>query len=118
MRKILGLIVLPCVCLSSFSQRNIPIDSVQFFKDQLVQVCAKVDQTFFDKETGTTFLNLGGRYPNAKLVIVIFIADLENFSENPEIFYRGKRICVTGVVKPYKDGMEIAAKDGGQIKLQ
>lgn len=64
-----------------------------------------------------TFLNLDRPFPRHIFTIVIWGPDRPKFGE-PEIKYRGQRICVTGTIKEYDDAAEIIASDPGQISLQ
>ena len=64
-----------------------------------------------------TFINLDKPYPNQTFTIVIFGSDLPNF-ENPQQKYGGKRVCVTGTIKVFKDVPEIVAHDPAAIEVQ
>lgn len=99
-------------------QVKIPLDSVGVYVNKTVVVCGKIFSTNTDEKTGTVFLDMGRKYPNAKLTLVIFQADLKNFRENPETFYRDKNICLTGVIKRYKEKSEIIIKEFGKISIQ
>lgn len=88
------------------AQYKISLDSLKQYIGQSVTVCNEV---FGVKTTDKiTYINLGAKYPNAPLTIIIFKKDLEaNFKETPEKLYGNQHICVTGVVKEYKGKMEI-----------
>jgi micrococcal nuclease len=64
------------------------------------------------------FLNLGGDYPNQKLSVVIKGKDRDKFPISPEIAFKDKTICVTGVVSDYNGKPEIVVTDPAQIKVQ
>lgn len=99
-------------------QRKISIDSVQYYIGKEVIVCGKVYSTKTDAQTGTVFLDMGGKYPNAKLTIVIFQADLKNFKINPEFFYKDKQICITGEIKEYKSKIQIVVRQENMIQIE
>ena len=88
------------------AQTKVSIDSVKQYIGKTVTVCNEV---FGVKTTDkVTYINVGAKYPNAPLTIIIFKKDLEaNFKETPEKLYGNQQICVTGVVKEYKGRMEI-----------
>jgi micrococcal nuclease len=48
---------------------------------------------------------------------VIFDSDFNSFPPNPEVFYKGKKVRVTGTIKEYKGKPEIILKDKSQIKI-
>lgn len=88
------------------AQYKVPPDSLKQYIGKSVTVC---DEVYGVKTTDkVTFINVGAKYPNAPLTIVIFKKDLEaNFKELPEKLYGNQHICVTGVVKEYKGKAEI-----------
>lgn len=49
--------------------------------------------------------------------VVIFSCDFPEFSEQPEVYYLGKRIHIIGLIKRYKDKPEIIAKTPDQIQV-
>jgi DNA/RNA endonuclease YhcR with UshA esterase domain len=61
-----------------------------------------------------TFLNLDKPYPNQVFTVVIFGSDRRKFGA-PEVKYRGKRICSTGLIKVYRGVPEIIATEPSQI---
>lgn len=48
---------------------------------------------------------------------VIFASDLGKFPANPETYYKGKKVKVTGNVQEYQGKPEIIVKRPGQIKI-
>lgn len=88
------------------AQYKVPLDSLKQFVGKSVTVC---DEVYGVKTTDkVTYINVGAKYPNAPLTIIIFKKDLEaNFKEQPEKLYGNQHICVTGVVKEYKGKTEI-----------
>jgi micrococcal nuclease len=65
-----------------------------------------------------TFLHLDRPYPNQVFTVVIWGMDRKTFNSPPEVFYKGKTICVTGKIKSYKVGPEIMVNDPSQIKVK
>ena len=64
-----------------------------------------------------TFLNLGEAYPNQVFTVVIWGDTRDQFEEDPEYFYRGKNITVSGIIIEYKGIAEIIANDESQITV-
>jgi len=72
-----------------------------------------LDQT----ERKLTFLNIDEAHPNQKFDVVIEDADRANYSEAPEVFYKGKKICVTGLIEIFKGKGQIHASKQSQITV-
>jgi hypothetical protein len=64
-----------------------------------------------------TFLDIGRPYPNEGLTVVIWIENRSAFGR-PEVRYRGRTICVRGLVANYNGGPEIEARAPSQIAIK
>lgn len=62
------------------------------------------------------FLNFDQNYKTT-FTAVIFTSDLSKFPANPDLFYRNKKVQVTGTIKEYKGKPEIILKEADQIKI-
>jgi len=62
------------------------------------------------------FLNFHPDYKRY-FTAVIFASDFSRFPANPENYYYGKRIRVTGYIKEYKGKPEIILNDPSQIEI-
>ena len=104
-----------CLFISSisFAQTNISIDSVSKHIGEKVTVCSEVYGVKSLEKV--TFINVGSKYPNTPLTIVIFAKDLANFKDTPEKLYGNRSICVTGVLKEYKGKTEIIVSKPEEI---
>jgi endonuclease G, mitochondrial len=79
-----------------------------------VDICGTVVSTF-KSQKGNIFINLDKRFPNTVFTVNIWSRDVPNFSYNPEIELKGKRICVRGEVTS-RDGIpQINAASEKQI---
>lgn len=116
--KHLFTVLLSLSCLGSVAQTQIPIDSVNNYKDKLVTVCAKVYGTKYLENSQITFIDLGDAYPDAPLTVVILAKDKPNFPKSPEKLYADKQICVTGVIKEYKGKLEIDVDSPKEIAVE
>jgi DNA/RNA endonuclease YhcR with UshA esterase domain len=100
--------------LSRFAFAQIPSDSAKYHIGKKITVCGKVVGAFTTK-TGVTMLNFDKAYPMCEFTAVIFKGDSMNFEKGD--FYKGKRICVTGMVKKFNGNAEIVLKKANQIRF-
>ena len=116
MKKILLFAFAISIYSSAFCQNKIPVDSVSKHIGDSVTVCSKVYGVKSLEKV--TFINVGAAYPNSPLTIVIFAKDIPNFKGTIESLYADKNICVTGLLKLYKDKPEIIISYPGQILIK
>ncbi|HEX4520347.1 MAG TPA: hypothetical protein VH063_12270 [Gaiellaceae bacterium] len=84
-----------------------------------VTIKGPVVETYFAaSSTGSpTFLDIGRSYPDAHRVqVVIWIESRATFGR-PEVRYRGRTICVRGLVSSYDGVLEIIADSRSQIAI-
>ncbi|MFC2122095.1 hypothetical protein ACFLRP_00210 [Bacteroidota bacterium] len=84
-------------------------------------VCGPVAGAFYSSGSkGTpTFLNIGKDHPSSeRFTVVIWGSKRGNFPSPPDSYYRGKNICVTGLITEYQGIAQIEAKDPSQIQVQ
>ena len=62
------------------------------------------------------FLNFSQNW-KTDFTAVIFASDFPKFPPNPEIYYKGKRVRVTGRVQEYQGKAEIILRAARQIVL-
>lgn len=111
-------IISAIIILSGFTvsaQNIVPAEDAAKHIGKKVIVCDEVYNTKL--ENRTTFLYLGGDYPHQLLTIMIKSTDISKFKGYPEVDYRGKDICVTGVVVNYKGKPKIVVSSPKQIKI-
>jgi hypothetical protein len=65
-----------------------------------------------------TFLNLGVDYPNPNRFVVLIWSENRAAFGTPEVRYRGRTICVRGLVANYQGVPEIVARTTSQIKIR
>lgn len=65
---------------------------------------------------GTTFIDVGGRYPDNSFAAVIFAADKSKFPDLQAL--GGKTIDITGAVSLYRGKPEIILKSADQMKAK
>jgi len=78
-----------------------------------------VDSHFAGSSSGQpTFLNMGNAYPNPnRFTVVIWRENRGSFGGSPETRYRGRTLCVTGLVQMYGGVPEIIARARTQIRV-
>jgi len=100
---------------ASLNVEKISAGDAENYIGKKVMVCSLV---YGVKELPTiNFINVGARYPNNPLTIVIFPGDMQNFNKGLEV-YEDKNICVTGIVKEYKSKPEIIITGPQDISIQ
>ncbi len=97
----------------------IGIDEAAKHIGEVVTVCGKAfGGKYFSTKGKTTLINMGAPYPNSTFTLVIFGNDRENFTYKPEEYLTAKSICVTGMIKLYKDRPEIIVSRESQIVVK
>ncbi len=80
-----------------------------------VTVCSKVYS--IRASASITQINIGGKFPNTPLTVVIFGKSYENFKMAPEEMYKDKNICVKGIIEEYKGKAQIVVEKPEDIEL-
>jgi hypothetical protein len=93
-----------------------PIDAHKYIGMEKT-VCGRVaSATYALRSKGRlTFLNLDQPSPKQIFTVLIWGSDRSKFKNPPETFFKGKRICVTGVIKSYRGKPEIIVRSPEQI---
>jgi hypothetical protein len=106
-----------CASASIAQQEYVnPIDAHKFIGMEKT-VCGTVASTTYAIRTKgrPTFLNLDQPYPNQIFTVLIWGSDRNKFKNPPETFFRGKRICVTGIIEEYRGKPEIIVRGPDQV---
>ena len=110
------------ICASgSVAQREYvnPIDAHKFIGKEKTVCGITASATYAIRSRGKpTFLNLDQPYPNQIFTVVIWGSDREKFKNPPETFFRGKRICVTGIIETYRGKPQIVVRGPEQITVE
>jgi micrococcal nuclease len=88
----------------SAQERISPLEAAKYV-GKSATVCGKVASTAYAIQVAgrPTFLNLERPYPNQLFTVVIWGSERSKFSPPPEKAYDGKKICVSGVVRVFRD---------------
>jgi hypothetical protein len=109
-----------CASVSIAQQEYInPIDAHKYIGMEKT-VCGTVASANYAIRTKgrPTFLNLDQPYPNQIFTVVIWGSDRNKFKNPPETFFRGKTICVTGIIEDYRGKPEIIVRGPDQITFK
>jgi hypothetical protein len=84
---------------------------------EVATVCGTVASArFADRTNGQpTFLNLDEPYPHQIFTIVIWGSDRAKFGA-PEVQYRDKSVCATGLIKDYRGVPEMVVHNPAEIE--
>jgi DNA/RNA endonuclease YhcR with UshA esterase domain len=121
-RRVSGLSIVTVVLmvtLSALAQKTLTASEAKDHIGEQATVCGKVLSTRYAESSRgrPTFLNFDQPYPNQVFTLLIWGSDRSKFGD-PEMSYRGKRICVTGKISDYKGVPEIVANAPSQVKTQ
>ncbi|MGO8991611.1 MAG: DNA-binding protein [bacterium] len=110
------------VCAStSIAQQDYvnPIDAHKYIGMEKT-VCGTVASATYAVRTKgrPTFLNLDQPYPKQIFTVLIWGSDRNKFQNPPETSFRGKRICVSGIVEDFRGKPEIIVRSPDQIILK
>ncbi|MGC9953219.1 MAG: nucleotide-binding protein [Rhizomicrobium sp.] len=107
---ILGLILL---ATPSVAQTIHPADA-RAHVGQTVTVEGVVSEVYNAARTNTTFIDMGGIYPNNVFTAVIFREDASVFPDVEALY--GRTVDVTGAIRLYKGIPEIILNSADQLK--
>lgn len=123
--SVLGAALIASLCVSLLASISMSEDltigakEAQKYIGERKTVCGDVvSAAYLVRSKGRpTFLNLDQPYPRQIFTVVIWGSDRTKFKYSPEIFFKGKKICVTGVITSYRNIPEIVVHDPEQIKI-
>jgi hypothetical protein len=96
-------------------------DEAKYHYGERTTVCGPVVSTKWasGSKGQPTFLNIGKPYPDPdRFTVVIWVDYRANFPSPPEVYYKDKTICVTGLIIEYSGSPEIEVQDPFQIQEQ
>jgi len=101
------------------AQKPINLDEVGKHNGDSVKVCGHIYDTYYAVRTENTptFLNMGAKYPDQKLTVVIWGDIRKKFEGNPEEVFKNKKVCVVGKLETYKDQPQIVIQKTDQISI-
>jgi hypothetical protein len=115
MKHIFIIAAITILFISRISAQNIiPAKNAAKYFGHKIKVCDKVYGSSHTSDG--TLLYLGEEYPKQVLTLIIKTSDLAKFKGRPDVDFKGKDICITGVVVNDKGKPEIVVTDPKQIK--
>jgi hypothetical protein len=111
----------PTVRPTVTASNTIAWDQAKFYIGEFRTVCGPVVDTHYASSSNgqPTFLNLGREYPDPdRFTLVIWGRNRNRFPSSPEQFYRGKTICVNGLIEEYSGVPEIEVSEPTQIETR
>jgi len=106
------------ITLSAYAQTEIKLEDVKNYVGDSVKLIGKIYGGKYIKSIkgSPTFLDVGGKYPNAPLTLVIWEDIRKQFKTAPEEMYgKGYEEWIVGKVVLYKDKPEIVISNPDQI---
>ncbi len=113
------LIAIFCLTVApSFAQQQIKIEEAKNHAGDSVKICSKIYGSKYleSAKDPLTLLDVGGKYPDNFLTIVIHDDAKKLFKKPPEEYYKGAQVCVTGRIQIFKGKPEIVVNDPQQIQ--
>ena len=98
--KFISIVAAPFICSKGLCQIDIELSDVSKHVGDSIKV---VDQIYSGKnsdfsEGSPTFLDVGGKYPNAPLTLIIWDIDVRKqfYKQMPEVILKGKECVIYG----------------------
>lgn len=112
---LLALVLATFAAVAASAEPISPAEAAQHIGDA-VAIEGTASQVHYDKKSGVTFINMGGRYPNHTFTAVIFQDYSASFPGVQAI--EGKRVSISGTVKLYKGKPEIILRKASQLVVR
>lgn len=118
--KLISFIVTLLITFSASAQTEIKLEDVKNHVGDSVKLIGKIYGGKYIKSIkgSPTFLDVGGKYPNAPLTLVIWENVRKQFASAPEELYKDKDVWIIGKVKLYKEKPEIVISKPSDISEQ
>jgi hypothetical protein len=118
MKKIVLFLAAYLLSITAFAQLAIKPEDAAKHIGEKVTVCGKIYSGKFleNAKKQPTFLNMGDKYPNQPLTIVIWGDLRSKMNYKPEERYADQQVCVTGVIVLYKEKAQIEVIEEAQLK--
>lgn len=119
MKKFYTLLIALLFTSAAFSQIEVKLSELsQHVGDSVTVTGPVLDGRFLERsQNAPTFLNVGEKYPNQLLTLVVWGYSRPNFKESPELFYKLKTVKVSGKVELYRGKPQIVLYSDKQVTL-
>lgn len=113
------LIIIFCFSgIASFSQQQIKVEEAKDHVGDSVKICSKIygAKYFESAKEPITLLDVGAKYPDNFLTLVIHDDTRKLFKKPPEDYYKGADVCITGRIQIFKEKPEMVIYNPSQIQ--
>jgi hypothetical protein len=119
MKQLLTVSILLLLTIVVNAQQKIKLEEVNNHVGDSVEVIGIVSDSHYAKNNDNSpcFLNIGGKYPNQKLAVVIWEADRKNFNKPPEEEFINSNVRIIGKIELYKSRPEIIVHNYNGISI-
>ena len=120
MKKLILALSLILISATTFAQQEIKTEDAAKHEGDSVKICSKIfgARYFETSNKAPTLLNVGAKYPDAPLTIVIYGENRPAFKNKPDEFYLDKNICVTGRITMYRGKPQIVISSEEQMQVK
>jgi hypothetical protein len=116
-KLLLPALLIILIAFTASAQTKIAASNASKHRGETVMICDKVYNTELVKGSNNIILSLGESYPNQYLTVIIKGADRSKFKEQPEVYFKGRAVCVTGTVVEYNGKPAIFVGGPSALKL-
>ncbi|MFC2112713.1 hypothetical protein ACFLTA_05535 [Bacteroidota bacterium] len=96
---------------------NVPAYRAYFHVGELRNVYGRIHEVWYSIETDEYYLYFGGNYPYQDFSVILSGKHARRFHRNPEVFFSGRYIWVTGLVSTFQGKPEIMVMRKHQVHL-
>jgi len=116
MKRLLLILAIALLVTFKVSAQNVPAKDALKHTGRKVTICDKVYGIKLTNNSKIATLYLGGDYPNQLVIVVVVGDDKVNAKNRTEADYKGKDICVTGIVVNSKGKALIKVTEPKQVR--
>jgi hypothetical protein len=118
MKKIAFLLAICCWCGTALGQTVIKPEEASKHVGEKVSVCGKIygGRFFENGKNQPTLLNMGDKFPNNPLTVVIYGELRAKLGYKPEEKFLDKELCVTGTITLFKEKPQIVIEEAAQLQ--
>ncbi len=92
-------------------------DAALHINDKKRQTVCGTAVSIKKSDKGHVFINLDKKFPNQVFSVTIFSSNTSNFSYQPEIYLKDKKVCFTGEIKEHNELPSMIIENEKAVKL-
>jgi hypothetical protein len=118
MKKLTVFLIVFASCCTALAQTVIKPEDAAKHVGEKVSVCGKIygGRFFENGKNQPTLLNMGDKFPNSPLTVVIYGELRAKLGYKPEAHFLDKELCVTGTITLFKEKPQIVIEEAAQIQ--